>query len=249
MYEAFVQYFKIPSNDKLEDIDCNNCLMAQKGIYLPHLKCCTFHPYIPNYAVGAILKEKGEGANLIIEKLCKREFVLPLGVIPSWNYRIEHEFTSTTQYGRVDQLLCPFFNINEKTCHIWKYRSSSCRSYYCESKWGKKGLEYWEKYLDAFYFMEMALAQDFMLEQGFDWIEIEEQLDTLKEGVNTLQEGRRVLTEELHEKYWQHLLGHELEFFDFCYSNFKNFNRHDFTKVLGVQGLAFFAELGSWGPS
>ena len=72
---------------------CDNCSMIKshsengsKG-FLPHLKCCTHHPSLPNFLVGAILADKSDemsfGRSKIIEKLRKKEGVTPLGIMPS----------------------------------------------------------------------------------------------------------------------------------------------------------------------
>ena len=59
---------------------CDVCAMARpknrtKVHYQPDLKCCTFHPFLPNFLVGAILQDPSlkAGAEVLRDKIRRRE--------------------------------------------------------------------------------------------------------------------------------------------------------------------------------
>ena len=66
VYAALLsEHFDKPSIDE-ERATCSNCEMCDKGnmpegvsavYFRPDLKCCTYHPSLPNYLTGAILAD------------------------------------------------------------------------------------------------------------------------------------------------------------------------------------------------
>ncbi|MCB0391517.1 MAG: hypothetical protein KDD58_09505 [Bdellovibrionales bacterium] len=233
--------FKSP----LEAVNCQSCQMAIKGIYLEALKCCTYHPFLPNYMVGGILDGSKDGAKIIKDKIEKKIFVLPLGVLPSWAYRQEHKFLNANEYGRNKDLLCPFFNSLEGSCKIWTFRSSVCRSFYCESSWGKEGLKYWELYNEAHHYVEMALTQECLLQFGFEWQEIENQLDYLEAPAHQLNPLNK-LSKKIDEELWQHKIQDKIEFFRDCYNYVSSLSQSKLIALLEKEGLDKFTELKEW---
>ena len=71
---------------------CDNCLSSRDKrfsyTYKPDLKCCTFHPYTPNYAVGALLQiPLTKGTQVIKNKIATREFAFPIGIMAPYEYQ------------------------------------------------------------------------------------------------------------------------------------------------------------------
>src|SRR5690348_9338547 len=83
---------------------CDQCQMCDHGnvpegvtatFFKPHLKCCTFHPSLPNYLVGAILKDEKpdaqEGKSRIKKAIASRIAVTPLQLGPSKKWRVLYD--------------------------------------------------------------------------------------------------------------------------------------------------------------
>lgn len=161
---------------------CDNCLMARSAggfAYKPHLKCCTFFPFLYNYQVGALLLE---GTPEVQEKL--EAFILtsqsqPLGVGADFGYQKKFLKRGIEFFGRDEELLCPYFDPKNSQCGIWKWRGGVCTSFYCESSYGIKGIEFWrniEKYMLK---IESILAYDALLNLGLNHQEAKACLDAV----------------------------------------------------------------------
>ena len=219
-----------------ESLDCQKCRMVEKTIYLAHLKCCTYHPFLPNYSVGAILNDNKQGAKILKKKIARREFTLPLGMMPSWHYRQKHKYKEGSDFGCMDDLLCPFFNSLSGGCHIWQQRSSACAAFHCESDRGDKGRDYWQQFNEAFYYVEMALSQDFLLHLGYDWEEVEEQLSYLENSAHNV-DSLKALSFKSYRRLWRHYAGREKVFYEECFEYLLSLDVQGVSQILGLEGV------------
>lgn len=214
-----------------ESVDCSQCPMASQGIYKPHLKCCTYHPFLANFKVGAILKNADLGAKTILQKIERKEFVVPLGLLPPWSYRIEHKFKKGDEFGKRDDLLCPYFDKLKLNCQIWHYRSSQCCSFFCQSTDREFGLQSWVEIGELTNHIELAVSQHFLIHMGYDWKEVAEQVDLQMASEIHLQ-PLAVLPEKIHRQIWQHYFGKEIEFFTKASEYFAAMDREDLVELL-----------------
>ena len=107
---------------------CHDCLRAKKCSSLKEyfradLKCCTYQPFLPNYIVGAILSDPEIAAvtkHLITDRIQADQFVLPIGLFPSFSFQVEFINRDLHQFGQREDWLCPFFNKEENQCNIWR---------------------------------------------------------------------------------------------------------------------------------
>src|SRR4051812_26313941 len=89
VYQPFFdKFFDRPKVDEPR-ATCDNCAMCDKGepspvpmeYFKPELKCCTYHPQLPNYLVGAILADSSpdmeEGKKRIREQIAARSGATP----------------------------------------------------------------------------------------------------------------------------------------------------------------------------
>lgn len=104
---------------------CDNCTRARDKrfsyTYKENLKCCTFHPYTPNFAVGALLSTPVEtvGIKKLKSKIENREFAFPIGVMAPFDYQYLFLTKEENQFGNDENLLCPYYdkikNIDRKS--------------------------------------------------------------------------------------------------------------------------------------
>lgn len=232
--------------------DCSNCVMAkktkpftekahyrdEKSVYKPDLKCCTFHPFFPNYIVGAILQDARAqnkvGRKVMQERIVNKKELLPLGVPAPRNYQIrflQHEH----QFGTKQLLLCPFFDQGKNQCGFWLYRGSVCTSFFCASD-HSKGLAFWDELRKYHSLLEMTLAE-LVLEQmgldareamaGFDLIDLKEVKPAKRkvQSANDLKRMRKNL-------FWQDF-GSPEAFYIECYKQVQKISRVRLQKNLG----------------
>lgn len=192
---------------------CDNCLCSkpnrgsQLPYYQPDLKCCTFHPFLPNYAVGALL-ENPQTASFIKSKIQSkieaREYALPLGVFAPLNYQIQFNNRNENDFGNRQDFLCPYFNYQNKNCGMWQHRGAVCTSYYCVSDRGEAGLKLWENLGEYLHLCEMVLSQDALVSMGLSPDIIENQLEYVNCMSGTEEEiSSSSMSQALFDDYWK----------------------------------------------
>jgi hypothetical protein len=134
---------------------CNDCAMCDKSgadaaavsSFLPDAKCCTYHPTLPNYLVGALLADPSsaleEGRRRVRARIASR-----IGVTPQWldaprKERVLFNASRLTSFGRNHELLCPYFARESGNCTIWKHREAVCATFFCKYDAGAVGYAFW----------------------------------------------------------------------------------------------------------
>lgn len=99
--------------------DCLNCPAALN----PKTKCCTYHPFIPNYLVGQALNDqRTEGVmRAYIKNLAPGRRTL-MGIAAGREVPNDH-------FGKNETDLCGLFQ--NGLCGIWPYRPAVCENYWC----------------------------------------------------------------------------------------------------------------------
>jgi hypothetical protein len=116
---------------------CGSCPMAASTAphpwsFAPDLRCCGFHPTVPNYDVGRALARDPQAARLIRARLVDREGVSAQGITaPPARDRL-YRIRGADGFGRDHDLRCPFWVGGEHACGIWAERPASCRVWYCK---------------------------------------------------------------------------------------------------------------------
>src|SRR5580693_4453888 len=92
---------------------CSDCAMCdkgeakgelRKGYFHPEIKCCTYHPTLPNYLVGAALRDTSPEFAVGRERL-RKKLVDRIGVTPGWlaaprKTNVLFEAARDTSFGR-----------------------------------------------------------------------------------------------------------------------------------------------------
>ncbi len=224
---------------------CHDCLRSRDQRfsynYKPNLKCCTFQPFLPNYAVGGILTEKLAGTDRILEIIKNKDYSLPLGIFPTLNYQQKFSQKSKTDFGTRPDLLCRYYDQKQNQCSIWNYRGVVCTTYFCTSNYGSKGQTFWKKMNDYLSFTEMALAEDCLVLKDFSPRDMSDQLVYLNfSDFDQIDDYK--LSAQKYKKMWNGYTD-EVDFYKSCYQLVENHSRTDFKKILLKLGLELEQEV------
>ena len=220
---------------------CNNCLRARDHrfpySYKPDLKCCTFVPFIPNFAVGGILVQKLEGHQLIQDFIAEKRFALPLGIFPDFDYQYRFQNKKKEAFGNDKNLLCHYYDQERNQCSIWEFRGVVCSTFFCRSDYGKNGQNFWTEMKDYLSYVEMALAEDCLVMKDFSPRDISDQLQFLNKTEFTATEKtqKKLAAQEL-KAHWNGY-SDPIEFYKSCYKLSEKQTRTSFKEILGDQGL------------
>lgn len=235
---------------------CSNCTMvcqekphSSNNFYSPNVKCCTYHPNLPNYLTGYILESndtsQSEGRLRIAKKIAERIGVFPSGIYPSKRYQSLYKNYGSSVFGKTEELLCPYYIRSNGNCSIWKAREAVCSTYFCVHTGGTKGRDFWRAvniYLlhvqeSLVCYTQMELNMNLHLQEGalFDHgghLSIEDFDETTP-------------TEELYGRVWKQYVGKEIEFYKECHRIVTSLSRTGLTKIIGVKGKALLNEVRS----
>lgn len=139
---------------------CGDCAMCDKSggsraaagdletaFFRPDIKCCSYHPTLPNYLVGAVLADESpelsDGRDRIRKKIAAR-----IGVTPEWlaaprKFLVLLEAARESSFGRSEALLCPYYRREDGKCTIWRHRESVCATFFCKHTAGATGHAFW----------------------------------------------------------------------------------------------------------
>ncbi len=219
---------------------CNNCLRSRDGrfpyAYKPHLKCCTFYPFVPNFAVGGILVENLKGAAVIQDKIKRREFTLPLGAFPTLKYQHQFFHKKETDFGNREDLLCPYFDKVESNCGIWDFRGVVCTTFFCRSDRGKEGLRFWKNLGDYLSYVEMALAEECLVQLDFSPRDVSDQLHYLNRKEWTKEQSVQEFLSATDFKFFWNGYVDYASFYKKCYNHVLNLSKKEFKEITGQQG-------------
>ena len=238
LFRQILAEFDLPLEEKRAT--CDDCRMAKSEggfSYKADLKCCTFFPFLYNFQVGALLTE-AKSPPEILEKLnafIKTEQAQPLGVAPDFAYQKKFIRRGVEAFGRDAELLCPYFDRKYSRCGIWNWRGGVCTSFYCESSYGLKGIEFWRDLEKYFLLLENTLGYDALLNLGFNDTEVKNCLKALPQSLTKPY--------RFSQNLWQEM-GHERESIylkSYQYVNSLSYQR--IQKLLGDEALNIQAEL------
>jgi Fe-S-cluster containining protein len=140
---------------------------GRSRFFRPDTKCCTFHPRLPNYLVGAIL-EDGTQAGAEGRRRMEARVGSRLGVTPEWLHP-PRAFTvlydgARGAFGRARGLRCPFYAEEPGACTIWAHRDAVCSTYFCKYVAGADGRRLWTAVKELASLVEVQLARSALLE-------------------------------------------------------------------------------------
>ncbi len=219
---------------------CDDCAMCDKGqnpgvkidFFQPGLKCCTYHPHLPNYLVGAILSDPDveEGKRRVRAQIAKRTGISPCWVAAPKMYQlVTMASRQSNVFGRAKSMLCPYYDSRGNgSCSIWRHRESVCTTFFCKYERGRHGLDFWTGIKAYFENIEITFAHWAMNE--VDPKLVEPKMGRLKLSVEDV-EGLPPNADEYAE-LWQGWVGREEEFYVACYEKVRAMTRAKFEELV-----------------
>ncbi|MBX3233192.1 MAG: hypothetical protein KIT84_20585 [Labilithrix sp.] len=147
---------------------CSDCAMCSRSeapgtiAFQPNLKCCTYHPTLPNFLAGAVLADPdmAEGQRRMRARIASRIGITPQWVAPPRKHRVLLDAARTTSFGRSKVLLCPYF-VEEGggLCSIWRHREAVCSTFFCKHDAGAAGHAFWTAHKRFTAHVEVVLAR------------------------------------------------------------------------------------------
>jgi len=241
---------KIHPEEKLAT--CDRCLLSQNPkkakFYAPHLKCCTYHPFLPNYIVGAILSEDQQelkGAQQVLRsKMDRCEYALPLGMVAPLPLQVEYNNYRDLGFGLHEDWLCPYFDREHHRCGIWRWRGAVCTGFYCASSYGSSGLEFWKSLENYISFIEMSLMEEALNQMNFSPRRVVDMIDFLNRSEPLSKEwNRRELTRAQMGIIWEGVSYTPENFYKKCFQIIKKLNRRTFLEIIGEKGQELEAQV------
>lgn len=238
-----------------ERADCARCEMCDKGTmppgveavyFRPDTKCCTYHPSLANFLVGAILRdatpEMAEGQRRLRERITSRIGVTPYCLAPPAKYLLLYRASKGTAFGRSLALRCPFLT-DDSRCSIWRHRESICSTFFCKYDEGEAGVRFWKAFKAYLALVESTLAVWATRAVARDVKQPETKDDVIT--VEDLED--RPPREETYAQIWGTWVGREEEFYIACFNKVRNLTRQQFAKLIDdtPKGRAALLELRS----
>jgi hypothetical protein len=155
-----------------EKATCNTCVMCPPpgvtppvGVeyFRPDTKCCTYHPTLANYLVGALLADPdpalAEGQRRVRDKIARG-----IGATPRWlhapqEFQEQLAARREREFGRALDLRCPFYVEDGGLCSIWRYREGDCSTFFCKFDAGADGRIFWRTLTTWLARTEVALSK------------------------------------------------------------------------------------------
>jgi hypothetical protein len=238
--ELLPSLFDKPAIDETR-ATCDNCAMCDQGkpspvpmeYFKPDLKCCTYHPHLPNYLVGSILMDTdpsmAEGKERIRKKIKARIGVTPMRLSAPRKLSLHAAMSVGSGYfGRSEAIVCPYLEREKGLCTIWRHREGVCSTYYCKYTLGMPGKEFWRNLKEYIGYVEVGLER--WSSKSIDPRVTE---PNLKRGELTLEDLEdRAPNDEAYAGYWSQWVGREEEFYIECAKRVRALTKEQFFKIV-----------------
>jgi hypothetical protein len=132
---------------------CDRCVMQTSDVpeayrFRADAKCCTYVPALPNFLVGAALRDLPPGpARVSLERrLAEPAVCTPHGLdVGEDERRRYHAIVSAETFGRDPGLRCPHYLAESGgQCGIWRHRNGVCATWFCKHERGATSQRFWQ---------------------------------------------------------------------------------------------------------
>jgi hypothetical protein len=243
LYRGLLPAFFDGAAPSEEKATCSNCAMcpppdappaAASSYFRPDVKCCTYHPRLPNYLVGALLcddtPELAEGRRRVERLIASRVGVTPGWLAPPRKTRILYHAARRGSFGRSLVLRCPYYEAEGGLCTIWRWRETDCSTFFCKYSAGADGQSFWRGLNGYLHEVQRRLSADAVAAVA---PHLEE--PNVEPGEMT--------TDDLEDRppsdyatFWKDWEGRELELYRACYRHVAGLDAARFTAL--AQGEA-----------
>lgn len=219
---------------------CGDCAMCPKGsdtegplseFFRTDTKCCTYHPILPNYLIGALFADTtpmfDEGRRRLRTKIEQR-----IGVSPGWirmprKYEVLLE-ASRAAFGRSTVLRCPYYEHTSGNCTIWRFRESVCSTFFCKHGRGAAAHAFWMALKGYMNVIEKTLSlwsSHAVCPEAREPVPPRTKLD-----VEDLED--RPPRPEVYEKFWGGWAGREEAFYVACHEKVRAMSAEEFKALI-----------------
>lgn len=225
---------------------CANCTMCPPPVpdfppdayFNPSTKCCTFHPALPNYSVGGLLRddsERGaEGRRRVLAKIQARVGVTPAGILPPARVLLLQRH-GKQGFGRAERLVCPYLDREHGACTVWAQREAECATWFCKHNQGFDGRAFWKQLRDYLVSVHVTLGTWTMRELGIDPDRIAEGFGPHLESLDVRDIDDRPPTDAEYRRMWGDWIGREDEFYGAAYDMVRTLDRDRFASLVGIE--------------
>jgi Fe-S-cluster containining protein len=252
LYRTLLPAFFAESVPEERKATCGSCAMCPGGVdavepvdgvdrqFRPDAKCCTFHPRLPNYLVGALLADErpalAEGRRRIEEKLAARVGLTPQWLRPPGKHRLLYDNVRHA-FGRSLLLLCPFFERSEGTCTIWAHREAVCSTFFCRHVAGADGQRFWMALKSYLALCEQQLSRWALLELAPAFVlEADPAADGPGGPLSAEELEDRAPTPAAYAALWRDWAGRERALYLACFERVRALDAATFEAILGLDG-------------
>jgi hypothetical protein len=224
---------------------CANCTMCPppepvlppEAYFNPSTKCCTFHPALPNYSVGGLLRDTtgggAEGRRRILGKIEARIGVTPAGILPPARVLLLQRH-GKQGFGRAERLVCPYLDRDRGACTVWAHREAECATWFCKHNHGFDGRAFWKHLRDYLVTVHVTLGTWVMRELGIDPDRIAAgfgpRLDALD--ARDLDDGPP--PDAAYAAMWGPWHGREVDFYEMAFDMVRTLDRARFAALVGI---------------
>jgi len=245
---ASILQLEVPKERFADCMNCFHCNNENNPAY--QNKCCSYHPVLPNYMVGAILSDDSpamaEGRSRILEKIKNRIGVTPYGIVPPMahhkkyteNFKINKRKVQTKADAAA--LQCPYQSA-DSLCTIWKYRTELCSTYHCVSSSGQKGKQFWNTAYQYLRSIERKLTLYALQQQGYPALATITQM--ISPPTFQLENKEGVLKEKVYQQLWKQWEGQEMDYYIACYAHIQALNPEKVEALFGIEEAVQFQKL------
>lgn len=233
---------------------CSACAMLERGcqgsavapvdgrsrFFSPDTKCCTFHPRLPNYLLGAILTSDdpalAEGRRRVAARIASHVGVSPEWLHPPRTFTLLYD-NARGAFGRARGLRCPFYEADAGGCTIWAHRDAVCSTYFCKYVAGADGRRFWTAVKELLSLVEIQLARAALLELAPELLDREPGLRPASATpVGPEDIDGAPPPEEEYLTAWGAWAGREVELYAACDAYVRSLSARDLDALLGLDG-------------
>lgn len=239
IYRDYLPAFFDQEAPKEEKATCGSCVMLPPpgprplGVtfFLPETKCCTFHPTLPNYLVGATLSdersEMDEGRRRLLGQIASRVAITPRWVAPPRKFDLLLKASWTNTMGRSLMMRCPLFSSEHGGCTIWPHWEGVCATFFCKYMGAADGEAFWRSMRMYLTYLQrkLAAAAASHLLPGH-----EEPAPFGRLTLEDLEDRPPAL--ESYRAMWKEHEGREVEFYRACHAWVSSLDRAGYERIV-----------------
>jgi Fe-S-cluster containining protein len=209
---------------------CDACPKVAEENFHPDVRCCSYHPRIPNVLLGFALEDPATAP--LIEKVIAEGLTIPDGLQSTpMELRLSLRQAVTPRGSGVTDVVCRFLDVENRKCGIYDYRNSVCATFFCNFD-RPDGETFWKSLETLAGQCEGALSQWAIAKMGLDIDAYISRFDSLAAEMPRLESlPTASWPADVLKLLWGAWYGREADFFRGCAAAFRD-ERHSIAEIL-----------------